>query len=378
MQGVPILNILSVIDYYVAFCNPVVNEAREWGTASALVRQPLAVVRALTCYYNHMLMFTLLHPSHAPMPACCCQQHRDSEVLLAWCAACCFKKRVFHLIFLLCATATGLSASSLHHATSCHSAMLSSASQCDSSLPSRLECKTIEGTSHVTNAVSNLISEVSQCAPGFVSTAAAHKRRVDKRLEMLIEELDHNVKLLEACLQHSYACDSDLESSAHTVAQLVTDSDIRCRISHAITPSGHNALDRVRTASCIVDAIDSHRSTVSHPRWLARGERTRVSISVVDADGEPVHGVTPSDISVTVDGKAAGWESTLVDATANVLSFEVKLTDECSDDADVRICIWTTVFTLALKVSAYVCSWSTVAKASYPVVLYRPLRHMMP
>lgn len=266
-------------------------------------------------------------------------------------------------------------------ATSSQASLHSLSSSCNPLLIDRLEANTVDASVRVAQSVSTTIGAVQQCVPIFVSNARLHMQAVEKRMQSREEELTGTLKAYEACWQQlsSGAVSSEVEDSVETIRKLFDCIDTFPDVSQAVSVSHAGsgvALACVGTASRIVSAIDAARSSVSHAPWLTRSQTNAVTVTVVDNAGEPVYGVTPSDVRCFVASGAEGWSVASITVESNIVALTVALTANCRETAAIEADVAGTSIAIRLKVCGVIpCLPHTCVHAC--LFLCRPLRHQM-
>lgn len=268
-----------------------------------------------------------------------------------------------------------LSLAAFTRASTSRQKLLSSASQYDGPHLARLEANAVAATSHATADVAALIVAVQQCGPTFVSNARQHARGVEKRLCTLIEGFAGVQKTLASFAQHIGASDYTLEFTEESVSAvtriLETLADLPDLSIMIASPLSDASQRTVAESSLVVTGIDSSRSTVSHARWLARGQANIVKISVVDNKGTPVYGVTDRDVMATVSSDSEGWSVSSVVVDADTMNVEVLLVSECSEASVLRVEISGSVFTIPLQVSRRRVGFAPDVRRRVTVQLYQ-------
>lgn len=257
-----------------------------------------------------------------------------------------------------------LPSTAIADALSAQAALLSLSPTIDPSLLHRLDVSAAHAATHVTASVSCIIGAVEQCVPGFVSTARRRCRTAHKRLEMDEEEITDTVKALQSCLRLLTCLDDggSLEDTSCCVNRLLGVFRLYPSVSIAVSSAIANTAQLMiaHRLSHVDIGVHSPRSAVSHPAWFERGAQDTVTITACDhcdVAGEPVYGLTIADLSFTFCMEATGWSIASACVDANVASFAIKLEPNCTDAAELAVCIGSTPFTLQLKVGY---DWSLV------------------
>lgn len=212
-------------------------------------------------------------------------------------------------------------------------------------------------TAHVDEAVASMLAGVPRCVPSFVSNARGHTNSVRKRLEMQEDELHDTIQTLEAFVQQSIAGDGTrgfLEGSVDGVLRLLRDTDALPDVSCGITSEGsENSLRHLVVASRVDLGVDSERCVVAHERWLTRAQNNVVTIALADVTGEPVCGVTPANVGISVDSGALGWSVSTVSVAANTVTLVVELSFDCTTSAILDVNIGGVKLQLVLQVCMF-------------------------
>lgn len=229
-----------------------------------------------------------------------------------------------------------------------------SASLLDSDFTGRLDTHTAAATVNTVALVSYMVATVQSCVPAFASNARRHLRTADKRLLLKAEELDGAKKAFLVLLQHATSgedTDELLKELGDVIARSLDSLDGFSPTSTMLAFSCVETLEQISECSSIDIGIDVSRSSISHAPWLTRGERSNVVITVVDAVGEALPGLTAEDVCTSVDSDAVGWEVSSVSVWSNYVSLWITLAPDCSDTVSVTARIVDTRFLIPLKVS---------------------------
>lgn len=217
----------------------------------------------------------------------------------------------------------------------------------------RLDANMREATTRTSATLCTVVAAVQQCVPAFVHTARQRLRASSKRLGWIEEEFNDTIDTLKIYLQASIAVDgssfSVSEDALYAIEQLIA-RDVLPSIS---TVLAHDALDealqRINAASYIQRSADPGRCTVSHSRWLRRELPNAVTFTVSDALGQPVSNMTASDIWLSLN-VSVGWTATLLSVEGNVVTLDVTLTAEASDEAGLLLVVGEASITHRLQV----------------------------
>lgn len=208
--------------------------------------------------------------------------------------------------------------SSVEAAAPVLSTIHSLAASCDGALTSSLDANTTAATSRATVAASATICTIQETVHAYVASVRRRARAALKQLEAREEECVDTIKSLESCVQQLLAndgCVEFLEGSLEAVARILDSADVFPRVSTVITSAAHSPsllLDYVRSGMSRIDnGIDPTHCKVIYPRWLLRKVSNMVTISLCDVVGQPVYGVTPSDVSVSISSEAVGCRQCL-------------------------------------------------------------------
>lgn len=213
-----------------------------------------------------------------------------------------------------------------------------------------------------------MLEAVHECSPSFVHSVRARSAALDKRLEMKFDELNDTAKALGVAVQQSFAGDQSaefLEGSLSAVWRLLTNTNALLDVSCVIAASSlSDSLRCLEKSSHVQTGIDPASCKASHDPWLMRGQCNTVTITLHDAGGEPVYGMTPMDVVATVNRDAVGWAVVSTSVEGNMLSVGVRLEPECSPVAVLLVNYGSTELPLRLKVRVHLKRvWSTVTFA---------------
>lgn len=202
--------------------------------------------------------------------------------------------------------------------------------------------------------------------------ARAHANLYDKLLELKGEEFGGAAKMLTSFIQQSSEGDSSLEfteDSLHTITAILDGLDVFPAVPIAMTPTHNDASLTACQSSRMVLGIDTSRSDVSHAQWLARHECNPITITLFDSAGEPLHGVAPEDVIVTVDSAVVGYSVWVAPVEGNTVTLEVEVAAadvECSDNAVLSVHILSgSVLRVPVQVSGYLCLFVCPSRSLY-------------
>lgn len=250
----------------------------------------------------------------------------------------------------------------IHAALSSHSSLLASASLCDGPLLTRLHINTTDAMSHVSSAISSLSGALAKCVASFMSGTRRYSHSVDKRLEMMEDELSDTLDTISACLHQCisdnivYSYSTHLEDSVSSVDTLLHGLvNALPDVSIVVSPKGGDVLGYIEAATRIQGEVDTAASscTISHARWLPREQVNSVSITLADSSGIPVLGATPDVVTAAFGRACGGWSVESVTVDANIVILQLSLTATCDDETLLTAEIGSARFELGLQVSTH-------------------------
>lgn len=220
----------------------------------------------------------------------------------------------------------------------------------------------MDASSHVTSAVCTLIAAAHDTLSAFAASAKRRQRVADKNLAMVWEEFDFVIKMLTSFIQQCAAGDSAIaftEDTLDAVERLLKALTGFSTVSTVVDPaSSVKAAYSLNETSCINIGVDPTRSRALHPPWLTRGARNAVRVTLLDSSGQPVYGVTPSDILLSFESEIGGWIIASVTVVECNVDVGLMLFPDCSAAETLRVSVPGSSKLIELKVCIlhYSCS----------------------